>query len=240
MRQKVLIHFAVNAVVLGLGYYWLGLTESRMGALLWSGLVAVFAAALAMWAYAASFLYREETSAVRAWRACLPGLPAMAAAGAVVALLYWGLAQWGAYSGKPALQIASWLTLKLRTPVRPVAVIRWFNAVLWVVRWALVPVAFLPLAAALAVSGWRGFRVLTRRKWLYWIETPVLLYCFLRVPLLLINWVPPVSGFALQSLSFAVRAALAYLLFGGAWLLLAFATSGGRPRETQPSTVVSP
>ena len=192
----MLIHFAVNALVLALGYYWLGLAESRMGALAWSALVAVAAAALAMWAYAASFVYREETSAVAAWRVVLRNVPAVIAATIVVALLYWGLAQWAIYSAKPAFRIASYLTLTLRKPIRPASVGLVFATVLWVVRWVLLPVAFLPVMASVASLGWPGFRITSRRpNWFYWIATPVLLWCFLHAPLLLINWVPRVSGF---------------------------------------------
>ncbi len=241
MRQKVLIHFTVNAIVLALGYYWLGLAESRMGALVWSAFVALAALTLALWAYTASFVYREELSAPVAWRASLRHLPAVIVAGIVIALVYWGLAKWNLYSAKPAFRIASWLTLKLRKPVRPASVGLVFGAVLWAIRWVVLPVVFLPIVSAVARWGWSGFGVANRRpNRLYWIVTPMLLLCFLRFPLLLINWVPRVSGFGLQSVSFALRAALAYLLFGGAWLLLAFVTSGGDPRATQPNTVASP
>jgi hypothetical protein len=241
MRQKVLIHFTVNAIVLALGYYWLGLAESRMGALVWSAFVALAALTLALWAYTASFVYREELSAPVAWRASLRHLPAVIVAGIVIALVYWGLAKWNLYSAKPAFRIASWLTLKLRKPVRPASVGLVFGAVLWAIRWVVLPVVFLPIVSAVARWGWSGFGVANRRpNRLYWIVTPMLLLCFLRFPLLLINWVPRVSGFGLQSVSFALRAALAYLLFGGAWLLLALVTSGGNPRATQPNTVASP
>jgi hypothetical protein len=157
-------------------------------------------------------------------------------------LLYWVLAKWAAYSANPAFRIASWLTLKLRTPVRPASVGRVFNGALWLVRWVLLPVMFLPVLSAISASGWRGFRLAAWKtgKWMYWIETPLLLLLAVRVPLLLLNWVPRLKGFGVQSASFALRAAVAYLLFGGAWLLLAFVTSEGNPRATHPSTAFSP
>jgi hypothetical protein len=236
MRLKVAIHLIANGLILGLGYYWLGIPESRALTLTWSLVVALVAIVLAGWIYTWSFLPRDG------WRTALRNMVPVIAAALVVALVYWLLAQWNAYSTKPSLQIASWLTLKLRKPVRPASVLGMFRFVLWVVRWIVLPVFVIPSIASLAWGGWRGFRSVRWRfkRWQYWIATPLLLLCWLRVPLWLIYWVPHVHGFALQSASVALRFAAAYLLFGLAWLLLAFVTSGGTPRETQPSTVASP
>ena len=73
----------------------------------------------------------------------------------------------------------------------------------------------------------------------YWIEVPLLLLTAL-IPLKLLGWVPHVNSFGMETASFVLRAAFAYLLWGAAWLVLAFVTSGGSPRFTQSSTVVSP
>jgi hypothetical protein len=82
---------------------------------------------------------------------------------------------------------------------------------------------------------------LTRvRRWLYWIEAPLLTLCAVWVPLKLLRWVPHMHGFRMEMLSFTLRAGIAYLLFAGAGLLLALVTSGGRPRFTQSNTLASP
>ena len=49
MARKLAIHLAANAVVLALGYYWLGIAESRAGTLAWSGVVALIAAVIGVW-----------------------------------------------------------------------------------------------------------------------------------------------------------------------------------------------
>ena len=72
------------------------------------------------------------------------------------------------------------------------------------------------------------------------LAVPALLLCAFRLPLALMAWVPSVGGFWLEMLSFTVRCAAAYLLFVGAWLLLVFLTSSGKPAVTQPKTAVSP
>ena len=113
---------------------------------------------------------------------------------------------------------------------------------LWLVRWVILPVSLLPMLSAIAGDGWRGFRAFGAftRKWLYWIEAPLLLLGALALPLKLLGWVPQVGGFGMQTASFVLRAGVAYLLFVTAWLLLAFITSAGKPRFTQAETVASP
>jgi hypothetical protein len=64
--------------------------------------------------------------------------------------------------------------------------------------------------------------------------------CAIWAPLKVLGWTPRSQSFALEAVSFLLRATLAYLLFGAAWLVLAFATSAGKPRFTQSSTAVSP
>lgn len=240
-----LSHFIVNGILLWLGYYWLGVPESRAGTLAWSAAIGLLTVLAASWSYGSGLVYFGEDGEQRtlcAWRISLRHLLPLTLTVVALILLYWLLARWGDYSAKPAFRMASYLTLKLRRPVRPASVQRGFDAVLWLARWMAVPVLVLPVLAAVTKSGWRGFPAIGTKagKWLYWIQTPFLLLCAVRLPLLLVYWVPHVRGFRIETASFVVRAGVAYLLFAGAWLLLAFVTSGGRPRLTQPSTVVSP
>ena len=250
LRTMATVHLAANALLLGLGYYWLGIGESRAVALAWSGFVALLLAGLGCCAYSATLVYfRDEGNAqtATAWRTAFRNLLPLAAAVLAIALVYWLLA-YGTDSGeKPPLRtitfrIASWLTLKLRKPVRPASILRIFTVALWFIRWTVLPVLLLPVASAVAAKGWRGFQAIKPRvrEWRYWVAVPILLLCSLWVPLWLIQWVPGVKGFWMQAVSFSLRSAFAYLLWGAAWLALAFITSRGRPVLTQPSTVVSP
>src|SRR5580704_6744908 len=109
-------------------------------------------------------------------------------------------------------------------------------------RWVVLPVVLLPMLSAISTRGWPGFKAAGAgaRKWWYWFTAPLLLLGAAWVPLKLLGWTPHSEKFALEMTSFVLRAALAYLLFGAAWLALAFATSAGKPRLTQSSTAVSP
>ncbi len=237
-------HLIANTLLLWLGYYWLGIGESSTSSLLWSAFIAVVLVCGACWAYASALVFfrQEEHSATAAWRAALRNLLPLSLVAIVLLALYYLLARWSDYSSAPALGLASFLTLKSQRPLKPATVLAIFNAVLWLVRWMILPVLCLPLISAITVQGWQGFSSVgaLARKWLYWIETPALLVCAFAVPIKLLAWVPSVSGFGMETASFVLRAAAAYLLFLAAWLLLAFATAGGKPRFTQAKTVASP
>ncbi|MFN7997134.1 MAG: hypothetical protein U0Q18_26200 [Bryobacteraceae bacterium] len=231
------VHLVGNALLMGLGYYWLGLGETRAATLLWSLLVALAVLALTCWLEGATFVYFGPNvgSIKGAFAATLRRVGPLAAIAILLLVLYGLLARWDAYSGQPAFRIASYLTVKLRKPVKPSGVLAAFRVVLWIVRWMIIPVLVLPLCAAVAQRS----KVRPRTR-LYWIATPVLLTLALWVSVKLIGWTPHVGGFAMETTSFVLRLAVAYLLFVAAWLLLAFLTSGGKPALTQPKTVASP
>jgi hypothetical protein len=239
------LHLVANAVLLWLGYYWLGIGESRASTLLWSAAVALFVVVLACSAYGAAFAYFQSDDIRRplaAWRSALRHLLPLSVAAISILVVYFLLAFWSGYSATPAAKIASYLTLTLRKPVRPSAVLRVLDAALWLVRWMILPAVLLPVIANIARRGWRGLSSLgtMTRKWWYWLEAPLLLLCAVWLPLKLLGWIPRVNGFGMEALSFALRAGAAYLLFAAAWLALAFVTSGGKPRLTQPNTTASP
>jgi hypothetical protein len=97
--------------------------------------------------------------------------------------------------------------------------------VLWLVRWAVLPLFLLPVAAAVSRRGWPGFRELRARGGgvrLYWIAAPLLLLSAFWAPFQLLHWTPLAGGFGLEMLSFMLRITVAYLLFVGGCLLLAF------------------
>jgi hypothetical protein len=77
------------------------------------------------------------------------------------------------------------------------------------------------MASGIAARGWRGFAEFTwRRGWRYWLEVPLLLVAGLVLPFVLLSWVPTVSGFTLEVISFSLRMLAAYLIFVGAlWTL---------------------
>ncbi len=220
------IHLAGNALLLWLGYYWLGLGESRTGALLWSAVVAAMFGCGVCWLYGAGFGFFAERRVWGAFRAALRHLAPLVAAAIAVVVVYVLLASARDAMDGPGFRLASWLTLTLRKPVKPATVQAVFHAVFWVLRWVVVPVLLLPTGPRIVSRGWAGFGAVGARcrRWLYWLEAPALLLAAVWVPLKLLGWVPHMISFGGEMASFAVRAALAYLLFAAGWLGLAFVT----------------
>jgi hypothetical protein len=181
---------------------------------------------MACWFHGATLVFFRkgagpELGIKGAFRTALGHVPALVAAAFLVLALY-GLLAWAAgASGQPAFRVASWLTLKLRTAVKPATVARIFLGGFWIVRWVVLPVALLPMASGIAARGWRGAGEFTwRGGWRRWLEVPLLLVAGLLLPFVLLSWVPAVSGFTLEVVSFSLRMLVAYLLFVGAlWTL---------------------
>jgi hypothetical protein len=227
MRTLCLIHFVANALLLWLAYYWLGVGESTIGRLGWSALLAILIVAAAVWLHGSGFVFfRTGRSALLpAFQTALRNLLPLFVLAIVVLIVYAVLSWWRAYSEDIPFKIASYLTLKLRKPVKPASVQAIFNGIFWIVRWLILPVPLMPLAGNVANKGWRGYRAMLPRHWSYWIAVPALLICGVWLPLKLIAWVPRFSSFGVQMTSFLFRLLIGYLLFVAAWLLLELFTS---------------
>ena len=223
-RKLFLLHLLASALLLWLAYEWLGVGESTRLRLFFSALDALAILALVCWFHGATLVFFRTGGGPEingAFRTALRHIPALVVAALLVLVLY-GLLVWAAAaSGQPAFRLASWLTLKLRTAVKPTTVARIFLGAFWIVRWVVLPVALLPMASGIAARGWRGFGGFTwRRGWRHWLEVPLLLVAGLLLPFVVLSWVPAVSTFTLEVLSFSLRILVAYLLFVGAlWTL---------------------
>jgi hypothetical protein len=244
-RILCLLHLPANALLLWLAYEWLSMAESTLARLAASAAAALLLLALACWLHGATFAgFRRGAGpgVAAAFRTALRNLLPLLLVALAAMALYGFLAWWADYSATPSARLASWLTFHLRRPVKPAMVLRCFNAVLWMVRWALLPAELLPLASGVAARGWRGLGEFGWRRdsRLYRLEVPLLALCALWLPFRLLHWAPRVSGFNMEMLSFALRAGAAYLLFVGAVLLVEFLTSRGKPAASQLRTVASP
>src|ERR1039457_4881653 len=226
VRKLFVLHLVADAALLWLGYQWLGVAESNRALLLFSALSALGILALACWFHGATLVFFRkgdgpEVGIKDAFRTALRHLPVLLVAAILILALYGLLAWAAAATGQPAFRLASWLTLKLRTAVKPTTVARIFLGGFWIVRWVVLPVALLPMASGIAARGWRGFAEFTwRTGWRRWLEVPLLLVAGLLLPFALLSWVPEVSSFTLEVVSFSLRMLVAYLLFVGAlWTL---------------------
>ena len=194
LRNLCLLHFFGTAALLAVGYYWLGIGESSVAALIWSATIALVALTAALWLHAAALAhFHGDDSPWKTGLRRLPPLAAVAVGAAGICLL---LAKWQAHHPQRAYLLLLW----------------------WV-----IPARALPLAAGVVGAGWSGFHWRSWRpirRWTIWVEVPLLLLCALWLPWKLIHWVPRVNGFWFQMTSFVLRASLAYALLVGALLLL--------------------
>jgi hypothetical protein len=240
------LHLVGNALLLWVGYYWLGIGESDAAHLVWSALVIVAFSCAALWMHGTAFVLftrDSQTDLATPARTALRHVPPLFVLAVAAVVAYALLAWWRDSFSHNAFLIGSYATMKLRKPVPPSGVMRAFFALIWLLRWMIVPAILFRFGASVALRGWRGFRFLSpprQRAWFYWPEVCGLLLCAIWVPLKLVNWIPHTKQFALQMVSFLSRLGIAYLLFVAALLVLEFLTSAGRPRLNQPSTAASP
>ena len=239
-------HLIGNALLLYLGYYWLGMRESDALHLLSSIVVLLIFVLGAAWLHGTALTHFDRTAKLNfraaAMRTLCHLLPLFVLA-VVAAIIYGLLAWWHDSFQHNAFVIGSYSTLKLRKPVPPSAVERIFHIFIWILRWIVVPALLLPLAAGAALEGWRGIRLRALapgRRVLYWIQVCALLLCAIWIPLKLVHWIPHIDSFGGQFASLAARMGIGYLLFVAALLTLEFFTSSGRPRATQLSTASVP
>jgi hypothetical protein len=238
-RSHVLLgvlHLIGNALLLWLGYAWLGMTESDRPHLAASALVLLALVLGALWLHATALAFFGQEDLRAAASLALRRLPRLFVLAVAVTLVYGLLSYcYGAFDHM-AFVIGSAATMTLRRPVPPARVLACFHAFLWLLRWVVVPALALPFAArTVSRTSPRIFR-----RWPYWLAVGALLLCAIWVPLRILDWIPKANGFGLQAASLAGRIGLGYLLFVAALLALEFFTSAGKPRSSQPSTVVSP
>ncbi len=236
MKQLAAVQLAGNAAALWLGYYWLGIGEARMGLLAWSFTVALATALLFVWLHGAGFIHGLDPRGAPFHQA-LRRLPALFVAALIVIAVYLLISLLANQLQQTPFRIASWLTLKLRKPVKPANVRQIFDAVWWIVRWIVIPVLARPCVVAVAESGWRAFARLRlpKRSLADWALTPILLLIALWLPFRVLAWKPFMNGFGIEMASFAFRIAVAYLLFVAGLMALE-----GMPLFTQRRTAPSP
>src|SRR5579884_3440496 len=181
------LHVVANALLLLGVYAWLSIGDADAAQLTGTVIYGVAIAFLAVWLHAGTLRYfaTEPRGFLRsAFARVLPALLPFAVVAVVALALYALLTRAGGQIGDTAATIASWLTLRLRHPVKPAAVARVLLWILRIVEWFGAPLLLLPLASAAALRGWRGllrnpFAAVTRT---YAVMCPALLFTAFLVP----------------------------------------------------------
>jgi hypothetical protein len=227
-----LLQAVVNPILFALFVGWLLIPESRGWHLGASLLGIVILAATALLAHAGTLAYfavgEEAAPAVlrAAYRRALQNLAAFALCAAIIYLL------WRSTDGLDAYQSA------LPTYVRSMPAMMWrhfsredvcgaYAALLFLVRWIIWPGLLLPFAAAVALSGFRGFgqgRIAMwraiRSGW-YWLNIAIAAVAGVLLSSSLLDWRPFARGASInaESASMAIRLFAAYLTAMTSWLV---------------------
>jgi hypothetical protein len=222
MKRLWLIQAIGNALLFWAAFAWLGLRDAKTSQLVETVIFGLLILIPWLWLQDGTLSYCADRSKGLwpTFRRSLATLALFSAVVIVFAAVFWALGKLEGPLTDAGQRTASWLTFHFRKPVKPQTWIRAYLAVLWGVRWIVLPVLMLPLASGVAHAGVRGFRIGARR--VFWLQYLIALLIGFWVPTLLTHWVPGLTGTVPQILSFALRFGVAYVLIISSWLALAF------------------
>ena len=229
MRRLWLIQAAGNALLFWCAFTWLGIRDSKSLQLIET---AVFGLAIVipwLWLQEGTLAYcGDRTQGLwPAFRRSVKTLALFTLIVVIFGLLFWALGQLIPSLTTAGERTASWLTFHLRKPIKPATLVKIYLAVLWGVRWIVLPAIFLPMAAGAALNGARGMWRGGGR--VFWLQYLVALLVGMYVPGWLIHWVPKLTGTVPQVVSFLARFGIAYAVLTTAWLMAAFFSAQRKP-----------
>ena len=227
-----LLQALANPFLFALFVGWLLIPEKRgwqLGASLVSMLF-LAAAALLLQAGALAYFAESEEAAPAdlraAYRYASRNLASFAFCVAAVYLLWRSSHRLDAYQSVLPAYVRAMPSV-MRRHISRAEVIGAHAALIFLVRWIILPGLLLPFAAALALSGFRGFgqgRVATwramRSGW-YWLTITITAAAGVLVTSSLVEWRPFARGASIiaESASMAIRLLVAYLIGLTSWLV---------------------
>jgi len=232
MKRLWLIQAAGNALLFWCAFYWLGIRDSKTWQLAETVVLGLMILVPWLWLQDGTMAYCGDRSQGLwgAFRRSAKTIAVFTTVFLAFVLLLWALGKLEAPLTTAGQRTASWLTFHLRKPIKPASWARAYLAVLWGVRWIVLPIVVLPVVAGVAVNGARGmWRSAPRVFWLQYLGA---LVAGVYLPAVLMHWVPRLTDTTAQVFSFALRFGIAYVLMITAWLAVAFFSA---PRKESSS-----
>jgi hypothetical protein len=161
MRAKFVLfasHLLGSAALLALGYYWLGLDESDAKHLAWSALVVILLIISATLLHGVTLAHFSGLSLSESVRKAIRNLLPLLALTLLGLGIYGGLAWISGGFYKAAYAVSSSAALATHKAISPSISEKGLKGLLCVLQWMVVPAILLPLASAIAVDGWHGWK----------------------------------------------------------------------------------
>ena len=198
MKRVLVLHLIGNAVLILLLYAWLGIRDARVFQIAISVLLGVALLGAALWLHAGTWHWMRAQD----WR--VPSATLLRCAGGLAMFvgLLWLLSL--IPLDKAALWTASLLTLKTRKQVTPDSVSRVYAAIVWLVKWFVLPIVLL--------GQWKRPR--------FWLVLAGVLLLGWYVPQRLMHWAPQFKSTTAEIASLMLRWSIAYMLATAGWLFL--------------------
>jgi hypothetical protein len=228
MKRLWLIQAVGNALLFWCAFTWLGIGDSKTWQLFETAAVGVLILVPWLWLQDGTLAYCGDRSLglSGAFRRSAKTFVIFSLVVAIFVLLFWGLGKLEAPLATAGERTASWLTFHVRKPFKPASWARAFTAVLWGVKWIVLPVVMLPMAAGAARNGAGG--MWRRGGKVFWLQYLMALVVGFYIPGVLMHWVPKLTETTAQVISFGLRFWIAYVLIISAWLAVAFFSAADR------------
>jgi hypothetical protein len=222
MKRLWLIQALGNALLFWLAFTWLGIRDSKTWQLAETAGLGLLIVLPWLWLQDGTLSYCGDRSQGLwgAFRRSAKTISIFTAVFLTFVLLLWALGKLEEPLYNAGQRTASWLTFHLRKPIKPATWAAAYVAVLWGLRWIVLPLLVLPVAAGVAVQGARG--MWRRAPRVLWLQYLAALLIGFYLPMRLIHWVPKLSETSAQVMSFTLRFGIAYVLMITAWLAVAF------------------
>ena len=227
-----LLQAVVNPLLFALFVGWLLIPESRSWQLGASLLGIVILAAIALLVHAGALAYFAESeeaappALTAAYRRALHNLAAFAFCAAIMYLLWRSTDRLDVYQSALPTYVRSMPAI-MRRHLSRADTHGAHAALVFLVRWIIWPGLLLPFAAAVALSGFRGFgegRVATWRSirsgW-YWLTIAIAAVAGVLLTSSLVDWRPFArrGSLSAESVSMAIRLFTVYLIGLTSWLV---------------------
>jgi hypothetical protein len=219
MKRVAGLHLIANAALIALVYLWLGIRDAQASQIAVTVLLGAALIAGALFLHAGTRHWMRTNN----WRVSQKELLGFALGITTLLICWWLLSL--IPQDRAAQWTASFLTLHTRTPIRPERVASIFNALVWALKWFVIPILILR----------------EHRHPRFWLMLATALLLGVYIPQRLVHWTPNFKSTTAEILSMTLRWSVAYALATACWLtVLRFTALSATPQASPPPESTPP